>query len=189
MFYRENGQFKTTYQSDQQIFAIPQDRWAILAIIAFAFIGIPLLVDEYLFRAILIPFLLLPGLTAQVPAEGVDEMYFRARRLGSQGKREEARALCRKALERSPDYQAARKQSEQAEAILAVQKGFRWPWLTGYADYQWYSESNADWPGTRERATSSVVGLRLNYPLFTGGQTTAKIAQARYEVGKGQQQD
>lgn len=54
--------------------------------------------------AILIPFLLLPGLTAQVPAEGVDEMYFRARRLGSQGKREEARALCRKALERSPDY-------------------------------------------------------------------------------------
>ncbi len=88
-------------------------------------------------------------------------------------------ALQSAALERSPDYQAARKQAEQAEAILAVQKGFRWPWLTGYADYQWYSESNADWPGTRERATSSVVGLRLNYPLFTGGQTTAKIAQAR----------
>ena len=59
MFYRENGQFKTTYTSDQQIFAIPQDRWAILAIIAFAFLGIPLLVDEYLFRAILIPFLIL----------------------------------------------------------------------------------------------------------------------------------
>jgi branched-chain amino acid transport system permease protein len=59
MFYRENGQFKTTYQSDQQIFAIPQDRWAILAIVASAFIGIPLMVDEYLFRAILIPFLIL----------------------------------------------------------------------------------------------------------------------------------
>lgn len=59
MFYRENGQFKTTYKSDQQVFAIPQDRWAILAIVAFAFIGIPLLVDEYLFRAILIPFLIL----------------------------------------------------------------------------------------------------------------------------------
>jgi len=59
MFYRENGQFKTSYQSDQQVFPIPQDRWAILAIILFAFIGIPLLVDEYLFRAILIPFLIL----------------------------------------------------------------------------------------------------------------------------------
>src|SRR4030065_1445385 len=59
MFYRENGQFKTTYQSDQQILPIPQDLWIILGIVAFAFLGIPLLVDEYLFRAILIPFLIL----------------------------------------------------------------------------------------------------------------------------------
>ena len=59
MFYRENGQFKTTYRSDQQIFAITQDRWAVLAIIAFAVIGVPLLVDEYLLRAILLPFVIL----------------------------------------------------------------------------------------------------------------------------------
>ncbi len=59
MFYRENGQFKTTYAADQQIFAIAQDRWAILALIAFAFIGVPMLADEYLFRAIFIPFLIL----------------------------------------------------------------------------------------------------------------------------------
>ena len=26
MFYRENGQFKTTYRADQQIFPITQDR-------------------------------------------------------------------------------------------------------------------------------------------------------------------
>ena len=59
MFYRENGQFKTSYRTDQQIFPIAQDRWAILALVAFAFIGVPLLADEYLFRAILIPFLIL----------------------------------------------------------------------------------------------------------------------------------
>jgi branched-chain amino acid transport system permease protein len=59
MFYRENGQFKTSYRADQQIFPIAQDRWVILGIIAFAAIGIPLLVDDYLFRAILIPFLIL----------------------------------------------------------------------------------------------------------------------------------
>ena len=40
MFYRENGQFKTSYRSDQQIFVIAQDRWAILALVAFAFIGV-----------------------------------------------------------------------------------------------------------------------------------------------------
>ncbi|MBX3609353.1 MAG: branched-chain amino acid ABC transporter permease [Hydrogenophaga sp.] len=59
MFYRENGQFKTSYRADQQIFPIAQDRWAVLAIIAFAFVGVPLLADEYLFRAIFIPFLIL----------------------------------------------------------------------------------------------------------------------------------
>ena len=43
MFYRENGQFKTNYKSDQQIFGVKQDRIAIIALIAFAFIGVPLL--------------------------------------------------------------------------------------------------------------------------------------------------
>ena len=59
MFYRENGQFKTSYQKDQQIFPITQDRIGVLLLIAFAFIGVPMLADEYMFRAILIPFLIL----------------------------------------------------------------------------------------------------------------------------------
>ncbi|WP_180683124.1 branched-chain amino acid ABC transporter permease [Tepidicella baoligensis] len=59
MFYRENGQFKTSYQADQQIFPILQDRLAIMGIVAFAAVAVPLLADEYLFRAILIPFLIL----------------------------------------------------------------------------------------------------------------------------------
>jgi branched-chain amino acid transport system permease protein len=59
MLYRENGQFKTRYRSDQQIFPILQDKVLILALIAFAFVGMPLLAPEYLFRAILIPFLIL----------------------------------------------------------------------------------------------------------------------------------
>ena len=59
MLYRENGQFKTSYRSDQQIFPIRQDRIAIGLLLAVAFVGVPLLADEYLFRAILIPFLIL----------------------------------------------------------------------------------------------------------------------------------
>ncbi|MCX7671140.1 MAG: branched-chain amino acid ABC transporter permease, partial [Anaerolineae bacterium] len=59
MIYRENGQFKTSYRADQQIFPIAQDRIAIGLLIAFAAVGVPLLADEYLFRAILIPFLIL----------------------------------------------------------------------------------------------------------------------------------
>ena len=59
MLYRENGQFKTTYTADQQIFPIAQDRIAILLLVAFAAVGVPMLADEYMFRAILIPFLIL----------------------------------------------------------------------------------------------------------------------------------
>ena len=42
MLYRENGQFKTSYRADQQIFPILQDRIAILAIVAVAVVGVPL---------------------------------------------------------------------------------------------------------------------------------------------------
>lgn len=59
MFYRENGQFKTSYRADQQIFPITQDRWAILLIIAAAFIVVPMLSSGYMFRAIFIPFLIM----------------------------------------------------------------------------------------------------------------------------------
>lgn len=59
MIYRENGQFKTSYAADQQIFPIVQDRRVILVVIAFAFLGVPFLADEYMLRAILIPFLIL----------------------------------------------------------------------------------------------------------------------------------
>ncbi|MFT3817719.1 MAG: branched-chain amino acid ABC transporter permease [Rubrivivax sp.] len=59
MLYRENGQFKTSYRADQQVFPIRQDRVAIWALIAFAVVIVPFIGSEYLFRAILIPFLIL----------------------------------------------------------------------------------------------------------------------------------
>jgi branched-chain amino acid transport system permease protein len=59
MFYRENGQFKTSYRTDQQIFPIAQDRIAIGALLVAAIVVVPLLADEYLMRAIFIPFLIL----------------------------------------------------------------------------------------------------------------------------------
>lgn len=59
MFYRENGQFKTTYQADQQIFPILQDRIAILLMLAVLFVGVPMFASDYLFSAILIPLLIM----------------------------------------------------------------------------------------------------------------------------------
>src|SRR5947199_4906063 len=59
MIYRETGQFKTTYASDQQLFPILQDRVFVIGFLAFAFVAVPFLATDYLFRAILTPFLIL----------------------------------------------------------------------------------------------------------------------------------
>jgi branched-chain amino acid transport system permease protein len=59
MFYRENGQFKTSYRADQQIFPIRQDRIAILLIVAFALFVVPFFASNYFLSAILIPFIIL----------------------------------------------------------------------------------------------------------------------------------
>ena len=59
MIYRETGQFKTTYASDSQLFPILQDRVFVIGALAFAFLAVPFLASDYLFRAILTPFLIL----------------------------------------------------------------------------------------------------------------------------------
>ncbi|MCU0868281.1 MAG: branched-chain amino acid ABC transporter permease [Burkholderiales bacterium] len=57
MFYREAGQFKTSYATDQQIFPIRQDRIAMAVLLAVAFVAVPLAASPYWLTAILIPFL------------------------------------------------------------------------------------------------------------------------------------
>jgi branched-chain amino acid transport system permease protein len=59
MLYRENGQFKTSYAEDQQVLPIVQDRWFMLALLAFAYVAVPALATDYTFRALIIPFIIL----------------------------------------------------------------------------------------------------------------------------------
>jgi branched-chain amino acid transport system permease protein len=58
MFYRENGQFKTSYRTDLQVFPIRQDRIFIWTLLAVAFVVVPFVASEYTLRALLIPFLI-----------------------------------------------------------------------------------------------------------------------------------
>jgi branched-chain amino acid transport system permease protein len=58
MLYREAGQFKTSYSADQAIFPIAQDRICFWAILAIAYIAIPLWGSDYLLLTIMIPSLI-----------------------------------------------------------------------------------------------------------------------------------
>src|SRR5437016_1814649 len=57
MIYREVGQFKASYAADQAIFPIRQDRWLLLAALAFAYLVIPIVGSEYWLLTIMVPFL------------------------------------------------------------------------------------------------------------------------------------
>ena len=63
MFYREAGQYKTTYAADQAIFPITQDRWVFAIFIAFAVLYPPIFGGGYLLGPILTQFLVF-GLAA-----------------------------------------------------------------------------------------------------------------------------
>jgi branched-chain amino acid transport system permease protein len=58
MLYREAGQFKATYQEDQQIFTIRQDRIGFWVILAFFVVVVPTMADQYWLQAILTPVLI-----------------------------------------------------------------------------------------------------------------------------------
>lgn len=57
MFYREAGQFKTSYAADQAIFPIRQDLIGVLVILAIAFVIVPFTLTDFTLNAIWLPFL------------------------------------------------------------------------------------------------------------------------------------
>ncbi len=58
MLYREAGEFKTTYRADLVTFPIASERWIYWATIAFAFLVVPFLVNDYWEQAVLLPFII-----------------------------------------------------------------------------------------------------------------------------------
>lgn len=57
MFYREAGQFKTSYEADQALFPIAQDRVGVAIIIATAF-AMPVIANDFIINSLMIPFLI-----------------------------------------------------------------------------------------------------------------------------------
>ncbi|MCP9483500.1 branched-chain amino acid ABC transporter permease [Shimia sp. CNT1-13L.2] len=58
MFYREAGDFKTSYASDNQTFPIRFDRLGYFTAMVVAFLVVPFLINDYWANAILLPFLI-----------------------------------------------------------------------------------------------------------------------------------
>jgi branched-chain amino acid transport system permease protein len=59
VFYREAGQYKTTYAADMAIFPIRQDRYGLALILLVAFVVVPLTGNQFFLNTMMIPFLIL----------------------------------------------------------------------------------------------------------------------------------
>ena len=57
MFYRETGNFHTSYAADQQTFPLRFDRWAAGAAVAVALFVVPFVINDYWEKSVLVPFL------------------------------------------------------------------------------------------------------------------------------------
>lgn len=58
MFYREAGDFKTSYAGDAQTFPISVDRFLYCAMLGAAFLIVPFVIDDYWANSIVLPFLI-----------------------------------------------------------------------------------------------------------------------------------
>ncbi len=58
MFYRQAGDFKTTYRDDIQTFPLKQDRWGYYIVLAVAFLVVPFFINDYWTSAVMLPFLI-----------------------------------------------------------------------------------------------------------------------------------
>ncbi|MEO1651518.1 MAG: branched-chain amino acid ABC transporter permease [Pseudomonadota bacterium] len=58
MLYREVGDYKANYQSDQAILPIPQEKIALGVLLGFMFVAVPFIADDFWLNTILIPTLI-----------------------------------------------------------------------------------------------------------------------------------
>ncbi|MEM7075897.1 MAG: branched-chain amino acid ABC transporter permease, partial [Pseudomonadota bacterium] len=58
MFYREAGDFKTSYVADNQTFPIRFDRYRYYLVLAVAFLVVPFVINDYWLNAVFLPFLI-----------------------------------------------------------------------------------------------------------------------------------
>jgi branched-chain amino acid transport system permease protein len=58
MFYREAGQFKTSYEADEAIFPLLQDRVGLAIILVLAIVAVPLTMSSFTISSVMIPVLI-----------------------------------------------------------------------------------------------------------------------------------
>ncbi len=88
------------------------------------------------------------------------------------------------ALNRRPELTQLKLQRRMAELNIDIQKGQRLPSLFLNGNYQFQGESDDLRFGNRERSSSFAASIDLQFNIFDGFRTSARIQEARAEFNR-----
>lgn len=91
--------------------------------------------------------------------------------------------LYRSALLNRPEYRDARLQRDLYLEMIKVEQAGHYPYVSAFASRQFQGQSDSGFPDAAGRSWSTVAGLRISLPLFSGGAMTSRVRQARLQAG------
>jgi len=94
-----------------------------------------------------------------------------------------------KAMQRRPDYLAARSSLDAQEKTLAANRAAHWPTLAVEADYggRWATDPTDHPNGTRDAADAGWIGIVIDVPIFEGGRIDARVNEQRARLAASQE--
>ena len=97
--------------------------------------------------------------------------------------------VSRIALAKHPGLKAARENREFYSHLIEVSQADMLPHLSLFGRYDWIAQANNFAPTSDQRAWDLSGGVRLNYPLFTGGDRLEKVRQAKVDYQRARERE
>ncbi len=93
------------------------------------------------------------------------------------------------ALANHPGLKAARETTQVYAHVIDINQADMIPHLSLFGRYDWLAQSNSFAPTTEQKAWDLIAGLRLHYPIFTGGDRLERVRQAQVDLGRAQERE
>lgn len=86
------------------------------------------------------------------------------------------------ALANRPEYRDATIQRNLYREMIKIERAAHYPYISAFASRGFQGQSETGFPDSADQSWSTTAGLRLSLPLFAGGSTSSRVAQARLQA-------
>lgn len=97
--------------------------------------------------------------------------------------------VAKTALKKNPELSVAHMRTLAMKDFYGIARAEHFPDIKGFVEYDWTAQSDDFSPGPNNRNDSLGAGVKLEWKLFTGGEIRERVAQARIEWNRAQEQE